>query len=325
MERWNLVFFTLLLILLCLNVVCCNKQEVEQGFLCDSLPVSQNAEIRYDSIVQKLKAKRITSKSTDFLNDSLLSNSLTKRILKIRVVDVKSSWSEHDLSEKQINDILSILNESFQETNFEFVLYSSELLEYDRTLEDLKSDRWIEYTIFKDLHENKGMINLFIFDNNEYCTISDGVRTCSRTGGFADAFHNNTFSIFISEFDALNRKILPHEFGHFFGLKHTFYNAEDVDLRELVSHYLDADLGSKYGDKIFDTPADPNNEIYVDYSDCEMKWNYENMTGMPYKPLINNYMNYYKPCYLKSFAFTQGQILVMNEYAQMYFKNQIEQ
>jgi len=42
--------------------------------------------------------------------------------------------------------------------------------------------------------------------------------------------------------------------------------------------------------------------------------------GKDYKPMINNYMGYYAPCYMKEYAFTAGQIASMKAFLFIFKK-----
>ena len=274
-------------------------REQNNNFLCLEISVDPEISNRYDSILHVCKINR----SIDLNLKAQLNLDTTKSTFKLRIVDVTSSFSNQSITEENVVEVIEIINHAFSETNFQFELFSFEQIAYDKTIENLRENDWKLYDEFVRAQQENGMVNLFVFDNQQYCEVGFMTKTCSRTGGFAYPIGYNTFSVFLNEFDFLHKKILPHELGHFFGLRHTFHNSHFVngiseDNTEMVDHYLNQELGSKFGDQVYDTPADPNEEIYVDYSTCEMKWNYETSTKKEYKPLINNYMNYYKPCYL---------------------------
>ena len=153
------------------------------------------------------------------------------------------------------------------------------------------------------------ILTIYVLDHSkDFCTISDHSISCSRTGGFSYILSDRTNNVVISRFDLLDQKILAHELGHFFGLYHTFeealfgkddFNPENCHLK---------------GDRICDTPPDPGAlfEIYVNYSICEMK-GFKTKDGHEYKPKLENFMSYYKPCYLKEYQFTPQQKMVMQK------------
>ena len=160
------------------------------------------------------------------------------------------------------------------------------------------------------------MITVYVLNHSqEFCTTVDNSISCSRTGGFSYILSRRANNIVVSQFDLSDQKIVAHEFGHFFGLFHTF--EEHVFGKD---NFVSTDC-DKRGDRICDTPPDPGTayEIYVNYSTCEMRgFTHEN--GNDYKPLLDNYMSYYKPCYLKKFSFTPGQLDVMKVAATQPFR-----
>ena len=109
---------------------------------------------------------------------------------------------------------------------------------------------------------------------------------------------------------------LTHEFGHYFGLPHTFdrTNSEDVSERELVTRLKTETKGRKPancdtgGDMICDTPSDPYDfkpkVVNCVYSDTTIK----DANGDLYNPMVNNIMDYY---FCTSVVLTPGQFNVM--------------
>jgi len=118
-------------------------------------------------------------------------------------------------------------------------------------------------------------------------------------------FRQANIEFYITKTDVIDSP-LNHEFGHFFGLYHTFeenqFGKDDFSTENCASA----------GDGICDTPPDPGTlfEVYVNYSTCEMMGLYDEK-GQEYKPLIDNYMSYYKPCYLREYSFSQQQLELM--------------
>jgi hypothetical protein len=125
--------------------------------------------------------------------------------------------------------------------------------------------------------------------------------SCGRSGGFSYILSEATNNIVLSAFDVEDDKIIVHEMGHFFGLYHTF---EEVMFGK-DNFVEDCNIA---GDCLCDTPPDPGSgyEVFVNHSLCEMK-GFSHDNGNIYKPLINNYMAYYKPCYMKEYSFTPNQ------------------
>jgi len=109
---------------------------------------------------------------------------------------------------------------------------------------------------------------------------------------------------------------MAHEMGHFWGLYHTFEEFQ------YGKDNFESGKCALTGDRVCDTPPDPGPlfEVYVNYNDCELKnLNHEN--GSEYKPLIQNYMSYYKPCYLKEYAFSPDQVEIINTAATLAIRS----
>ncbi|MDB4285734.1 M43 family zinc metalloprotease [bacterium] len=151
------------------------------------------------------------------------------------------------------------------------------------------------------------LMGLYIFNYDEELFKTEGGATsCGRIGGFSYILSETTNNVVLSKFDLEDHKIIAHEFGHFFGLLHTFEEYPFGKEKNTNENYLNK------GDRICDTSPDPVAlyEVYVNYSKCEML-GHRDVDGIPYKPLINNFMSYYKPCYLQRFSFTPDQVTVL--------------
>ena len=226
----------------------------------------------------------------------------------LRVGVVQNSLTNNNVNDDHIRQAITSLNESFASTNLEFYLDRIERINSDLFIEDLSGNLYEAYNEFSSVHDLTDVISIYIFDHgHEFCEISETSISCGRKGGFSYILSNRTNNVVLSTFDINDRKIVAHEFGHFFGLFHTFeefmFGKDDFD----------QDQCQVLGDCICDTPPDPGTayEVYVNYSSCEM-YDLHHDNGNAYKPLIENFMSYYKPCYLTAYKFTPGQIEVMN-------------
>ncbi|MCR6642273.1 MAG: M43 family zinc metalloprotease [Sporocytophaga sp.] len=102
--------------------------------------------------------------------------------------------------------------------------------------------------------------------------------------------------------------VVAHEFGHYFGLLHTFAG-NGTELAD-GSNCNDA------GDKVCDTPADPFNESspdsYYDKSSCQFIYRGRDANNQFYSPDLGNIMSYYTSCVCPKFS--HGQLEKMARY-----------
>ena len=220
---------------------------------------------------------------------------------------------------KELDIVVDDLNKAFKNTLLKFHVDEVVALKSDLKLEDLSANNYNIYYDFSQKNDSKSKITVYIMKYKEdFCRIGVNTISCSRTGGFSYILSSLTNNIVISDFDLKDSKTMAHEFGHFFGLYHTFeqglFGRDDFN----------ADNCNAVGDLICDTPPDPGTvfEIYVNYSRCEM-YGLNDSRGNEYKPLLQNYMSYYKPCYLKENLFTDQQEKVMQLSSQLTIRKKL--
>jgi len=239
------------------------------------------------------------------------ANSILKKehwlsVFPVRIGVVIRPGFEDYVPEKDLFHSIDILNDAFKSADIRFKIVGIDTIYSPLTIENLKEGGWQTYFDFSDSTDLKDTISLYFFDNDpNLCKVSGESVICGRTGGFSYILSNYTNNIVLTKFEIGDQKVIAHEFGHFFGLYHTFEN-----------RYGKEDVGDSFcnhtGDKICDTPADPSTayEVYVNYTRCEMEGFFDD-NGGEYKPMINNYMSYYKPCYMKPYKFSNGQLDVV--------------
>lgn len=125
---------------------------------------------------------------------------------------------------------------------------------------------------------------------------------------------NPTSSYILIRKDCVNTRVLAHELGHFFGLKHTFEGSG--------SELVDGSNCTTEGDGICDTPADPYvaGEDLVQYVDgsCRFISPKQDTAGNYYNPDLGNIMSYYE---CDTCGFTWGQL---NAMAQTYLASVVK-
>ncbi|MEM9822363.1 MAG: M43 family zinc metalloprotease [Bacteroidota bacterium] len=247
-------------------------------------------------------------------NDSIMQHVQTMDLMRfpLRFGIVQQQSNGIDSSKAKIHLAIKQLNQAYAPANLEFYVERVEAIPSSLSIEDLSADAYEPYIQFSKAHDLPDLISVYVFDHaHEFCQITPTSISCGRTGGFSFILSDITSNLVLSHFDLTDQKVVAHEFGHFFGLYHTFEEAQ------FGKDDFDESRCEEIGDGICDTPPDPGVvfEVYVNYSNCEMI-GLENKAGKAYAPLINNYMSYYKPCYLKPYHFTPGQIQVMKIAAQ---------
>lgn len=247
-------------------------------------------------------------KNTDMVHDMQEEGDVVAEdalVFPLRISVVTDIAAPIYLPEENIQNTIKILNEGFAPASIQFEIAYVDTIFSELKLEDLRANGYQKYREFNRLYDKPDIITLFFFDYDQsLCEINGNSISCARTGGFSYVLSSLANNVVLSKFDLDDHKVVVHEFGHFFGLYHTF---EEFQYGKELPDGSNAEYA---GDRIADTPADPGSifEVHVNYSKCEMIGLEDPETGVAYSPQINNYMSYYRPCYLKAYEFTPGQV-----------------
>lgn len=255
-------------------------------------------------------------KNTNMIHEQTLDQQVMEKIhqdtttyfFPLRIGIVQSIIDETTTIEAEVSQTINILNEAFRAAHIQFYIAQTDYIQSYLDIGLLQENAYEAYSAFSTRYDLQDTISLFLFDYDpDLCEVRDGYISCGRTGGFSYILSEVSNNVVLSKFDLEDYKIIVHEFGHFFGLYHTF------EKDQFGAESTTGENCAETGDRICDTPTDPGTlyEVYVNYSKCEMIGHLDQKTGLYYQPLINNFMSYYKPCYLQKYTFTNEQLDVI--------------
>lgn len=184
--------------------------------------------------------------------------------------------------------VKSALNKAFESSSIRFNVKKNVFQLFNDSLDvDYFYDNY-DKQIESDCY-HKNFINLYLFSKSGSSFI-----------GLSQYPFTNYNRIMLN-IDNLKDGTLEHEFGHYFGLLHTFENT-------LFVKESDAEME---GDYVCDTSTDLR-EIAFSESDCETFGEFKDLLGNIFCPPFENYMSYYGKCRKE---FSKVQIRRMNLFA----------
>lgn len=223
---------------------------------------------------------------------------------------IKDSLGSPGVQESDIINNINVVNSYFSKICVSFEVCEFRYIDnffYDHGTIG-RSDYWKQV---QQLYNVKNRINIY------YVTSVPSIETgIADTGAICST---DSLGIRVSKNSVTSKRILTHEMGHYFGLKHTF-----VDIKK-TTELVNGSNGLSTADLIEDTPADPfvPSDLSVMNTYINMNPNrkcefiYKTMpyavdaNGMYYSPLVGNVMSYYpEEC---DCGFTDGQYLKMAE------------
>ncbi len=207
----------------------------------------------------------------------------------------------------KITNKIQELNSTFAPSLIKFILLPNISHRIQKhTIDEIQDNTKIRNIVTKGL-EKENRINLFIVPKGNYL---NGF-TFVVPDNFINYFNLKCNTIFINEVAWFNQSTVKHELGHFFGLQHTFGK---YPIENSTTENINGSNCSEEGDFICDTPADPNGLIN---NNCEYIGLSDKKTH-GFKPLVNNYMSYYKNRCKNEF--TVEQYSAMNAFANKFRK-----
>ena len=270
---------------------------------CDASIHKENAELIYKFI------------QLDSIKDKLMSFQTKKFPIRFVYVNPKSD----SVNTKEVTQAVAGLNNSFAKANFEFYIDEIGKLDQNLCIEDLSHNSDNIYDTFSGINDKPDVLTIYVMEyRDEFCDVTPTSISCAKVGGFSYILSDRTNNIVLSRFDLLDDKIVAHEMGHFFGLYHTF------EQQLFGKDVFNSDDCYLVGDRLCDTPPDPGTvfEVYVNYTKCGMV-GLESEKGHTYSPIIENYMSYYKPCYLKEYSFSDEQVMIMQLSSELPFRENL--
>ncbi len=183
----------------------------------------------------------------------------------------------------QLNSALAIMNNFYANAYIEFFLCEGVNYIDDTNLFDFETN---EQDAMVDAYNVDNVVNIYFA--NTVTSSSSGSGLC----GYA-FFPGGPEVILMDNSCAANGSTLSHEMGHFFGLSHTHGNSNSTLTDELV----DGSNCSTAGDRICDTPADPQLSGSNVSPSCVYTGNAIDANNDFFQPDVNNIMSYSrKPC-----------------------------
>lgn len=247
----------------------------------------------------------------ELANKILAKNGYSKNTAAITYVAVQAHLIGMDngtgyASANNLNNALSELNRKFAAFNVQFYFKGTDFLYYPNSLYHSGNQPDSETLSFSQQNSSNNSMNLFLANSVK--------RSGSGVGGWSyvappHQMYNITWVV-NGQLD--DDKTTPHEFGHYFGLSHTFNNSTNatVSNRELVTRNFNETLPrlsancETRGDFICDTPSDPRGAANATTSNCAYTGTAVDANSDLFAPLMNNMMDYN---FCPPYFFTPGQ------------------
>lgn len=266
---------------------------------CGQLSLSEEDRKNYQTLLKQAKNSKKARRGTNY-----------EIYLKPKVIH--STQNTAALSTAQIFELVNKLNQVFAEINIQFIIEQNNVQHItDNDFYDLKTANEAQ---FRQKYDDNDAVNLYFTHTIIRPDLSqlNGYTSLPNLSSGSNAIILSYLDNSAPQFSLLKEKIISHEFGHYFGLLHTYQdsNNEDWSKRELVTRSIGANCGTT-GDLLCDTPADPfERASFIFALSCTEKLpaNLLDFNGESYSPPLDNFMSYQDKC---GFKFTSMQYQTM--------------
>lgn len=209
-----------------------------------------------------------------YSNSGSLSTSSGLVKIPIKFHALKNSAGEGGMTETEKDELMVQMNNYFANSNIELVHQGDVNEIIDDNNYDFDSENEGAVAVANDVSKT---INVY-FSNS---ITSNGVGICGYT-----RFPPSSDRVFVA-YDCINGGTTEHEIGHYFTLYHTHGTTNTGTTDELA----DGSNCATAGDRICDTPADPNLSGNVSPS-CTYTGTAKDVNGQSYTPDPTNIMSY---------------------------------
>lgn len=236
-----------------------------EAYLDELLPTLKKYEDAYHQLVGGDNKNITGTEST--------SSALT--FIPIKAHIIRTDNGTGGLSVSDLTDAIEVVNTYYADIFIKFFLcdginYVDDSYFYDFLIEE-------EQDSLVATHEVDGLFNVYFF-GTIYRTSNS-----SFLSGNSTSIGNEYDAVSMKNDDVDNETTLAHEFGHFFGLRHTHHGGGEL---------ANGSNCATSGDGFCDTPADPTLGSAVVNSSCIYTGNATDSNGDAYAPSTNNLMSY---------------------------------